>query len=409
MLLYFFLIFIFIFFIEISLQILVSYLKKDLQWIITKKDEIPKFDNKSLSNFFTNSFDRELGWVRKPNSIGYEKTINGKIKFQIDKNGSRELNNKFNTNLIATFGDSFTFCRQVNNDETWQNYLSHKLNTGVQNFGVGNYGVDQALLYYKRKSLDSSVKYVVIGFVPETICRIHSYWKHYLEFGNTFAFKPRFILKNDKMILLKNKINKIDDFYNINNLLPDIKKNDYFYLNKFKSRQFRFPYLLSFFKNVFLNSSIFSIILRNKLSTFFQIDKQKSFDKVLARIMKSNIKESHDMYLNKDACSLLEKIIINFKKEAESRGHIPIVLIMPQMLDLKYYNKSKVSACELFYSKLNKKINTLDVGRYIKNENTNTNKLYVENIYGGHFTNKGNKIVSNIVFDFINDNVSKKG
>ena len=27
-----------------------------------------------------------------------------------------------------------------------------------------------------------------LGFVPETISRIQSYWKHYLEFGNTFAF-----------------------------------------------------------------------------------------------------------------------------------------------------------------------------------------------------------------------------
>ena len=405
MLFYFFLVIIFIFLVEIFLQILVLYLKKDFQWIVTEKDEMPEFDNESLSNFFKNSFDKELGWVRKPNSVGYENTISGKIKFKIDQNGSREFNKKFNKNLVATFGDSYTFCRQVNNDETWQYYLSQKLKIGVQNFGVGNYGIDQALLYYERKSLDSSIKYIVMGFVPETICRIHSYWKHYLEFGNTFAFKPRFILKDDQMILLKNKINKIEDFYNIKALLPEIRKNDYFYLNKFKLRQFRFPYLFSFFKNTFFNVSLFALILKNKLVSSFLKEQKKNHDKIFAKIMRSNIKESHDMYLNKNACDLLEMIIMSFKKEANSRGHIPIILVMPQLFDLDYYTKNKISAIEQFYSKLNKKINVLDVGKFIKKQSIK--KLYVEDTYGGHFTNEGNKIVSNIVFNFINGIESK--
>tara|TARA_B000000557_G_scaffold220785_1_gene188935 strand:- start:2974 stop:4212 length:1239 start_codon:yes stop_codon:yes gene_type:complete len=390
-----------IFLFEIFLQLLIPYLKKDFQWIITEKDEIPKFDNKILSNFFTNSFDKELGWVRKPNTTGYEKTSNGKIKFQIDKNGSRELNKKFNKNLIATFGDSYTFCRQVNNNETWQSYLSQKLNAGVQNFGVGNYGLDQALLYYKRKKIDSSVKYIVMGFVPETICRIHSYWKHYLEFGNTFAFKPRYILKNNEIILLDNKISEIEDFNNLSEILSDVKRNDYFYIRKFKSRQFRFPYSLSFFKNTFLNFSLFLLILKRRVLIYFKSDTDNFSGEIFAKIMKSNIKESHNMYLNNKACDLLEMIIMNFKKEAKSRGHVPIILIMPQMFDLDYYRKNYISACELFYSKLEKKINILDIGKFIKNENLN--EIYVEDLYGGHFSKKGNKIVSNILLEYINE------
>ena len=33
--------------------------------------------------------------------------------------------------------------------------------------------------------------------MPETILRVHSFWKHYLEYGNTLAFKPRFEIIND--------------------------------------------------------------------------------------------------------------------------------------------------------------------------------------------------------------------
>ena len=38
------------------------------------------------------------------------------------------------------------------------------------------------------KKIDKSTKLIILAFVPETIARIHSYWKHYLEFGNKFGF-----------------------------------------------------------------------------------------------------------------------------------------------------------------------------------------------------------------------------
>ena len=40
---------------------------------------------------------------------------------------------------ILCFGDSFTFCRQVNDNETWEYYLSELENTNVKNFGVGRF------------------------------------------------------------------------------------------------------------------------------------------------------------------------------------------------------------------------------------------------------------------------------
>ena len=116
---------------------------------------------------------------------------------------------------IACFGDSYTFCRQVEDHETWQYYLSNKLNNKVLNFGVGNYGVDQALLRYERTELPVSVKVVMLGFVPETICRIHSFWKHYLEFGNTFAFKPRFSVEKEGLKFHPNIMQTREDFFSI--------------------------------------------------------------------------------------------------------------------------------------------------------------------------------------------------
>lgn len=99
---------------------------------------------------------------------------------------------------------------------------------GILNYGVGNYGVDQALLAYKNKKLPESIEVTIMCFVPETISRVHSYWKHYLEFGNTLAFKPRFILQNNDLVLVDNLISTKNDLQNIKTTAEKAKKIDFF-------------------------------------------------------------------------------------------------------------------------------------------------------------------------------------
>src|SRR3972149_4123053 len=160
--------------VEVGLFIIVSLQRRRFPWLITTRDELPTFDFKALQKFIDYSFDPHLGWVRRPNSNGIENGQKGQITFHIDSIGSR----------ANTFG---------------------KFPSIIAAFGVGNYGVDQALLRYECMTLPDTVRFVVMGFVPETICRIQSYWKHYLEFGNTFAFKPRFILDQEgRLMLLEN-------------------------------------------------------------------------------------------------------------------------------------------------------------------------------------------------------------
>ncbi len=46
---------------------------------------------------------------------------------------------------VNTYGDSFTQCHQVSDGETWQENLAAHLGEPIRNFGVGGYGVYQAL------------------------------------------------------------------------------------------------------------------------------------------------------------------------------------------------------------------------------------------------------------------------
>ena len=55
-----------------------------------------------------------------------------------------------------------------------------------------SYGVDIWNAYEFSYLLNDKPKLIVFAFVPETIVRINSYWKHYSEFGNKFGFKPFF-------------------------------------------------------------------------------------------------------------------------------------------------------------------------------------------------------------------------
>jgi hypothetical protein len=48
---------------------------------------------------------------------------------------------------INTYGDSFTQCHQVSDQETWQEYLAAHLGEPIRNFGMGGYGVYQS---YRR-------------------------------------------------------------------------------------------------------------------------------------------------------------------------------------------------------------------------------------------------------------------
>ena len=50
-----------------------------------------------------------------------------KTYFKINSSGSRG-NRIYNKDKMSVFGDSFAFCRYVNDNETWQYKLSKNLN-----------------------------------------------------------------------------------------------------------------------------------------------------------------------------------------------------------------------------------------------------------------------------------------
>ena len=93
-------------------------------------------------------YDAELGFVHAP-SVLSGTGVNGTSTFyDYEEDGARKLINCTDRPCrVHTYGDSFTHCDQVNDGETWQEYLAAHLREPIRNYGVGGYSVYQA---YRR-------------------------------------------------------------------------------------------------------------------------------------------------------------------------------------------------------------------------------------------------------------------
>ena len=137
-----------IFILELILRILVGSFKKNFQWLVTRNDELPIIISKKLDKFYRNSYSKKLGWDRRANTRGKEKLNKKVTSFRIDKYGARYSNKMYKKKKVLVLGDSYAFCRYVNDNQTWPYFLQKEINHGVLNYGVGNYGIDQAILKY---------------------------------------------------------------------------------------------------------------------------------------------------------------------------------------------------------------------------------------------------------------------
>ena len=96
-------------------------------------------------------YDAELGFKHaktrhKSDGVGGSATF-----YDYEPGGARRLVNfPERPCRLHTYGNSFTHCDQVNDGETWQEYLAAHLQEPVRNYGVGGYSVYQA---YRRMRL----------------------------------------------------------------------------------------------------------------------------------------------------------------------------------------------------------------------------------------------------------------
>ncbi len=86
---------------------------------------------------------------------------------------------------INTYGDSFTQCQQVNDGETWQEYLAAHYCEPIRNFGVGGYSVYQAYLRMLREEqTDTSADFIILNIWSDDHLRSIYTWR-WLVYGQS--------------------------------------------------------------------------------------------------------------------------------------------------------------------------------------------------------------------------------
>ena len=315
---------------EVLVARAIHWLKRDCPWIITTRDLDPVIDADGLARFFDHGWDSELGWTRKPGTWHDETGAGGRrTRYHIGPTGARrDPTHDEDPFAVLAYGDSYTFCRQVDDEETWPHHLSGLIGGRVGNYGVGNYGIDQALLRLEREYADHPAPVVVMGVVPETICRIGSVWKHFSEYGNVFAFKPRFALSGDGALkLLPNPARDHAAFHRIAEMRPALEADDFFYARKFTPDMLRPPYLVSLWRSRHRNLPLMGAAFVDRLAG--------GGNRAFCRVMERNIDLAAELYREAEPLDLLVAITRRFSEFTADRGATPIILIMPQLYDLK--------------------------------------------------------------------------
>ncbi|MCP4204177.1 MAG: SGNH/GDSL hydrolase family protein [bacterium] len=159
------------------------------------------------STEMTVAYDPQLGWAPRPAGVsvgGLHRNNDQGIR--AEKEFSREQ--QADRYRIALFGDSFTYGYEVRLEESWGFLLEQELNARqksveVLNFGVGGYGMDQALLRWMEVGRNFEPHLVLFGLQAENVKRNLNLFRPLLYYGDQIPlFKPRFVLEDNGLRLV---------------------------------------------------------------------------------------------------------------------------------------------------------------------------------------------------------------
>jgi hypothetical protein len=108
-------------------------------------------------------FDPDLGYILG-NDMPRDGIDGSSTISTVQKNGARTAAIYADRPCrINTYGNSFTQCHQVSDEETWQEYLAAHLGEPVRNFGMGGYGFYQSYRRMVRtEQTGDSAEYIIL-------------------------------------------------------------------------------------------------------------------------------------------------------------------------------------------------------------------------------------------------------
>tara|TARA_A100001015_G_C14956226_1_gene698905 strand:- start:457 stop:1560 length:1104 start_codon:yes stop_codon:yes gene_type:complete len=310
--------------------------------------------------FFSNgNFDTELGWDYSTPSISDE------VKY-----------------IAESYGASFT-ASGFSNDKTWQEQFYELSNLGIINLGIGGYGIDQSILKFEQYSRikNKDVKNIILGLNGQVFSRSVSYYSYYYFFNQSFkyAFKPRFIKDNSEFRLLKIPCHDSEclkhELANLNSATyANLNKYDYWYKKEIEKPILKFPRIISYAKAI--PSIIHRLKQRNYLApTYFE---------------------------DEESIELAKYLISRFSERAYLKELNPIILLMYDRFGLEGILKGKREDEWLIKFFIENKIAFIDTSPIFINHIKNRGKIEELFLLNGHYSFKGDSLVSLSIYNDIN-------
>jgi len=215
--------------------------KKENLFSLSLKD-----DSKGSFLKQTKDIGRELKKFDHDPFLGWDHNISGGRVRGLQISDTFQFDNK-SLYKIITIGNSFTYGAEVKSNETYpfflQKNLSDSKKTQVLNMGVGGYGIDQAIYKYLKYGEEKEPNYLIFGILFANYGRTRrSFFSYY---------KPFYYLVNNEIVLDTFVIPPPDSGYNLLKReikpygiysIPFLKSRIYYYYWKFINHNKRSKY-----------------------------------------------------------------------------------------------------------------------------------------------------------------------
>lgn len=327
-------------------------------------------------------FHPVLGWDYPP---GVEYTDPAGVAYRHGPLGERRTCTSFSNDLIATYGDSFTYCSDVEDCHTWQTCLGEMIEKNVLNFGVAGYGTDQAYLKYELNAPGVVTPVVMLCILPDNINRVVNVFRTFYAFDDRLALtKPRYVRQGEGFALIPNPLGSAGDVLRLEDpaFVAKLGAQDYWYEKDMNRPPFGFPYIITLIR---WRATILHYLI---------------FNSGLSRKGSNRPFYPNNLFEEAEPLAIMCHIVDLFVHTARARSSTPVIVLMPHRELIEETLKHRVSRIANLATYLDAKgYPYIDLIKAMADMHPSRRQL--SQWYREHATPEGNRITAQLIAEYL--------
>jgi len=275
---------------------------------------------------------------------------------------------------LAVFGDSYVYCNEVGDNESWPAHIEASRHAEVLNFGVGGYGADQAFLRFRDQSAEFHPDIVILGFTTLMAARVVSRYRRFQDPNDGPWFKPRFLIADQSLQFVPPPVSSRDDAIRlINNprAVTEFGRHDYWY-----------------------NRAVFEHRLY-PLSATYRFLACTGRALWLSNIRRDRIMKDGTLNTASEAFRILDLLFRDFATAVHASGARPVTVMLPTRSDVRAGTRGGIPSYQSMRLHLESLgIQVIDPLAALAFADVSTQLLFAP---GGHLSSAGNSIVARVI------------